>query len=305
LLLADTCADFPVPFDLRAPLAAQQRQLDEAYERVAASSAENLFPFLPEEALLGVDLCLGWPAPNNPPPRSQHGEFPKVPTLVLEGGLDTVPPPHGARSVAAEFPDSRYIAVPFVGHIAASRDESLCAASIAAAFLGSKAIDTACLSRISPPVQVDAFPERFAQVAPITPLANHGTAELSADELRVITVTRDTVSDIMRRWAPLQIYSGLGLRGGTFTTIRTSTPGHFGVRLDAVRWTTDSTVTGTIFTSPTSQRLSGSVVVSNPFGRARFAIRSLRILDRSTQATITGRINGRDIDITVDAKLGL
>jgi hypothetical protein len=55
---------------------------------------------------------------------------------VLEGGSDTVTPAVGARVVAKQFRHSRYVTVPFVGHVAARNDLSGCAAGIAATFLG-------------------------------------------------------------------------------------------------------------------------------------------------------------------------
>jgi pimeloyl-ACP methyl ester carboxylesterase len=305
LLLADNCADYPLPFDLRAPLATQRRQLNEARASVVAASARVLLPFTPREALARTDFCLGWPAPKHSPPRARHQTFPTVPTLVLEGALDTVTTSQGARSVAHEFPNGRYLEVPFVRHITALRDDSGCAANIAATFFASKSINTSCLSRIAPPVQVGAFPRTFAEETPITPIAYYGKTVLSADDRRTIAVTRDAISDALRRWATLQIYSGRGLRGGTFATIPAITPNDFSLHLDAYRWTTDSTVTGDLTTSPTAHTLNGSVVVTTPTGEAHFHIRSPRIFGPSTQVTISGQIRGHQFDMKIDGRLGL
>jgi pimeloyl-ACP methyl ester carboxylesterase len=306
LLLADDCADFPLPFDLRAPLARQRRQLNDARARVATASARELLPFTAREALSREpDICVGWPAPKNPPPRAQDQTFPNVPTLVLEGALDTVTTAQGARSVAREFPDGRYLEVPFVRHITALRDDSGCAANIAATFLASKTINTACLSRIEPPTQVDAFPRTFAEETPITPITYHGKTTLSADERRTIAVARDAIADVLRRWGTLRIYSGRGLRGGTFTTIQATTPDDFSVHLNAYRWTTDTTVTGDLTTSPTAHTLNGSVVVTTLNGPVKLFIRSPRIVGASTQETVAGEIRGYPFDMTIDARIGL
>jgi hypothetical protein len=304
LLLADTCADFPQPFDLRASLAVQKRQLNTAETHVVATSSRKIAPFTPGEALRDQDLCLGWPAPKNPPPGSRHEKFPNIPTLVLQGGLDTITPPPAARRVANEFRNGRYIQVPFVGHVTARKDLSGCAVSIAATFLASKRIDTDCLARIPPPLQVEAFPTTFAHVTPITPIDAHGATDISANDLRTVAIARDVISDVMWRWGPLGFYSRRGLRGGSFTTIAPLRPGHYSVHLKEVRWTSDTTITGDLITSPTAYTLAGVVVIATPAGRTQLEIQSPRILPPSTEETISGTFGGFETDITVDAKFG-
>jgi hypothetical protein len=305
LFLAVTCADWPQPFDLRAPLSVQERQLNAAYKSVVASSARTFLPFTPQEALTRAGgLCLGWPAPTNPPLRSLRETFPNVPTLVLEGGLDTVTPPPVARGVADLFRNSRYVEVPFVGHVAALDDNTGCAASIVATFIASNTIHSACLSRIRAPLQIEAFPLTFAQETPITPIDAHGTTGISANDLRTIAIARDTISDVMWRWGPLGFVSRRGLRGGSFTASAPFRNGDYSVHLNAIRWTADTSVTGFLFTSPTAYTLIGNVVVTTPTGRTQLEIQSPDILPPSTEETISGTFGGRAIDITVDAKLG-
>src|SRR5258707_10807016 len=57
-----------------------------------------ILPFTSGEALENASLCLGWPAPTGLTPQALGHNFPNVPTLVLEGGLDTVTAARGARS---------------------------------------------------------------------------------------------------------------------------------------------------------------------------------------------------------------
>jgi pimeloyl-ACP methyl ester carboxylesterase len=122
LFVAVTCADYPHPFDLRSPLAVQQQQLNGAYRHLVAANRDTFLPFTPEELLPRTDAsqCLGWPAPSSPLPASLKGPFPNIPTLVLEGGLDTVTAPPMAHAVANEFHQSHYVEVPFVGHVTAA-----------------------------------------------------------------------------------------------------------------------------------------------------------------------------------------
>src|SRR6185437_10820548 len=111
-----TCADKPQPFALHASLPVQRRQLTSSYAKVVASNPRTFLPFTAEEVLnsgVAPVLCLGWPAPARPPLGLRDQTFPDVPTLVLEGGLDTVTPPSPARAVAREFRHSRFVEVPF------------------------------------------------------------------------------------------------------------------------------------------------------------------------------------------------
>ena len=305
LFLAVTCGDFPLPFNLRSPLAVQRRELDAAYQSAVRADSGAFLPFTPQEALRGEPFCLAWPAPTKPTPQSLKRDFPPVPTLVLEGALDTVTAPPLAHTVAREFRHSAYIQVPFVGHVAALKDHSGCAASIAAEFLAAEPTRTACLSHISAPPQVDAFPTTFAQETPVIPIGHLGATGLTTNDLRTIAIARDAVSDVLWRWARLQYSSGSGLRGGSFTTIPPLVRGDFSVHLSAIRWTTDTTVTGDLITSPTDHTLTGVVDVSTPTNRTRLDIQSPNIFGASTKETVSGTLDGHAIDLEIDAKLGL
>ena len=309
LLLAATCADEPQPFDLRADLSVQKRQLNAAYAKVVASSSRAFLPFTAEEALNsggGPVLCLGWPAPATPPLALRHQTFPDVPTLVLEGGLDTITPPPVARAVAHQFRHSRYVEVPFVRHVAALNDHSGCAAKIAATFIGSGTIDAACRSHLAAPDQVDSFPAKFADEAPIHLLHANEGAGLAVDDLRTVATARDAIADVVRRWGPLGFYVGNGLRGGGFRTISPLVRGEFRVHLDSIRWTDDTAVSGELETSDVRDTMNGYVFVSIPWRPAvGFEVRASQISRPGSRETIVGTLANHKIRLTVDAKLGL
>jgi pimeloyl-ACP methyl ester carboxylesterase len=309
LLLAATCADEPQPFDLRADVSVQKRQLNAAYRKIVTSSPRAFLPFTPEEFLnrgSAPVLCLGWPAPTTPPLGLQHQTFPDVPTLVLEGGLDTVTPPPVARAVAHQFRHSWYVEIPFVRHVAALNDHSGCAAKIAAAFIRSSTIDAACRSDIAAPDQVDVFPATFADEAPIHLLHTDERAGLSADDLRTVAIARDAIADVVRRWGPLGFYADDGLRAGSFRTISPLVRGEFRVHLDGIGWTNDTAVSGELETSDVRDTMSGYVFVSTPWRpTVRFEVRAAHIFRPGGQETVAGTIDGRKIRLTVDAKLGL
>ncbi len=306
LFVANTCPDWPHPFDLHASLSEQKRQLAAAYTSMRAAIAHAVVPFTSAEVVSIESWCLGWPAPTGPTPQTLGHNFPSVPTLVLEGGLDTVTAARGARSVAHEFPQSRYVQVPFVGHVAAPNDESGCAARIAAQFLAATGpLDTTCLARGVVPPEVGAFPTTFAQEAPVTASNHRQRSDLSANDRRTIAIARDAVADVMWRWAKLHEEDGHGLRGGTFESA--SPPGSTDLRvaLNTIRWTTDTTVTGEIITYEADHSLDGVVDISTPAGRSHLEIHSPNALGPSTIEQITGTLNGREINTEVDAKLGL
>jgi pimeloyl-ACP methyl ester carboxylesterase len=305
LLLADMCTDYPQPFDLRAPLAEQKRQLEASFKAAASAVSPAAFPFRPQEALRDESACLGWPAPTGITPRTLDRHFPNVPTLVLEGGLDTITPPTVARSVANEFRVSRYLEVPYVVHVSAVNDRTGCASNIAAQFLASETIETACLSHIVVPPEVDQFPVSFSQETPIAPTLNRTSAVLSVNERRIVAVTRDAVADIMWRWARLHVPSGTGLRGGRFISGAVDQRGRFHVHLDAIRWTTDTTVSGDIASDPADDSLTGVLEISTPAGAARFALHAASALRSPTVETIDGTVGAHEISVEVDGKLGL
>ncbi len=306
LLIAGLCGDYPSPFDLRAPLAEQKKQLARAYAAVAKSTAVTVKPFTAAEALWrDGTLCLGWPAPTGPAPGALGHDFPNVPTLVLEGGLDTVTPPRVARAVADEFRNSRYLEVPWIGHVAALNDRTHCASSIAAAFLAATAIDTTCLQGLIAPPEVDAFAMTYAGEKPIDVISSQGATTLSVDDRRTVGIARDAVSDVMWRWSRLGDDQGRGLRGGTFSTRTSSTPGEFRLHLDEIGWTTDATVSGDITEDPDYGSIVGAVDVTTPTSRSRLRIRCANAFGSSSVETITGSLGGHDIQVEVDGKLGL
>jgi pimeloyl-ACP methyl ester carboxylesterase len=310
LQVAVDCADEPQPFDLRAPLAVQKRELLDSYQRVASTSASAFLPFTPQETLRYAGTCLGWPAPTHATPQDLGTNFPNVPTLVLEGTLDTVTTSTGARSVAKEFRSGSYVEVPFVGHITALTDASGCAASIAENFLATTAVVTTCLAHMAAPQHVNTFPETFAEEPEITPTHGAGAAELNPSDRRYVGIVRDAISDVIWRWHRLGETYELGLWGGTAIQARSpNAPGRYRIQLDKFRWTSDTSVSGNVDVNLQFARgidsMNATLRVSTPAGVSNFDIHSEHVLGASTVETITKVGRGSDaFSITVDANLG-
>jgi pimeloyl-ACP methyl ester carboxylesterase len=305
LQLATTCADFPQAIDLHAPVTSQADQLDTELQKIAASDPGAFLPFTPQEALVEqASECLGWPPPTEHLPYETRARFPRAPTLILEGGLDTVTPPAGARAVGREFPDSHYVTVPFVGHVTAFRDSTGCAAHIAANFLASGGVDTSCTAHIPVPVQIDAFPKDFANETPIRASDGRTAVGLSSNDLRSLAVARDAVADVLWLWGPVHLFSGRGLRGGTFATQHSPSSSQFSVHLEGIRWTNDTTVSGDLTTSR-DFALTGDIVVDTPAGGASLEVSAKHIDSPTAVEHITGEIGADKVDVTVAANLGL
>jgi hypothetical protein len=303
LLLADDCADEPLPFNLREPIAQQTRQLDAARKRVDGIASRMLVPF--PSATADPSDCVGWPAPKNPPPRF-HVSFPKTPTLVLEGALDTNTPPLPAQSVARAFPNGHYVEVPYVGHVTALADHTGCAAKIASTFLGTGATDTRCLTHLGVPPQVDSFPVTFAQEKPIALIGAHDTTGLSSDDLRTVGVARDAIADVLWDWHAAGNFTDVGLRGGDFFVGAAAPGDDITLHLNDIRWTKDTTATGDLtITRGTRPIMTGNIAVSTPTGSAQLDILAFNLVGTSTNENITGTLDGHAIHVNVDAKLGL
>jgi pimeloyl-ACP methyl ester carboxylesterase len=303
LLIADTCADEPQAFDLHESMSAQIHDFDSAERSVGVSSTRDFSPFTLREADPLAPKCLGWPAPAAEVSRRETTK--RIPTLVIDGALDTVTPPDGAEAVAKAIPGARFVEVPFVGHVTAGWDHTGCAAHIIEQFVATTEVDHACLGTLAPLPQVDAFPTTFSAEAPIAAIHRHA-APISPDARRALGVVRDAIADVLWRWDVVKIDSDHGLRGGSFTVTPDPATHTDAVSLDGIRWTSDTTVTGTItVTRGPHPTMTGTVAVSTPAGHGRLTVSSSAMIGPHTTERLRGSIGQQRVDVIVDAKLGL
>lgn len=254
---ATGCVDFLEHWDWSAPLSERQRQFD------AAVSALPHWYFAPfsKEAVTGLlydffgSSCLWWEKPTaSSPVVPRHPRYPGIPTLVLSGDLDQRVPLEITSEVAELYPKSTFVRVAEATHV--SVIWSSCAANLAPEFIRNLTLaDTSCAN--TPDVvwpAVGRFPRlaRDARPAEVDPTANNSA---TAEERKVATVAVAAATDAMQR-AIIGFGSGVGLRGGTFTT-------DYG---DFTTWTvtlTDSAfvedvaVSGTVTWSPSSPAFLG------------------------------------------------
>lgn len=217
LYLAVICHDYPQPWDPSTPLGGRAAV---AGRRFRAYPPGTFRPFS-TRAWTGVDYegalaCLRWPSPADGDTVVPPGAaYPDVPTLVLNGDLDTITAPSGAREVARRFPHSTFVEVRNSVHVTAILDGDRCASRIYVRFVrGLEAGDTSCARRIPELRVVPSFPARLAAVRPAWRRA--GDASTEADR-RLGAAAAATVADVIARWWLNYDGDGVGLRGGTWS----------------------------------------------------------------------------------------
>jgi hypothetical protein len=116
-------------------------------------------------------------------------------------------------------------------------------------------------------------------------------------------VAAEAVADVIDRWYAVALYTGVGLRGGTFSFSSTSLlpfPRNvWRIRLNGSRFTKDLAVTG----GGTVPRGAGTARVSLRLSGVASGRVVLRWSTRAPQARarITGTINGRTVELATPA----
>jgi pimeloyl-ACP methyl ester carboxylesterase len=151
---ATACHDYPVAYNPSASIGERRREFRAALRRAGRSPFAPFSPLAWTRAVGdGGDICIAWPDVRLGERPDAGQNRPHVPTLVIDGELDTNTPLAAARRAADQFPGARFVAVPNVGHTPSS-DTTGCADSLVARFIRTHALgDESCLSRI-PPIKV-------------------------------------------------------------------------------------------------------------------------------------------------------
>ena len=292
LFLAVSCNDYPQPFDITAPIAERPAQYEQSLRRLERTAPEVFRPFTVREwtgSEFGYfDSCLRWPAPSRwVHPVPADAVYPDVPVLVLAGDLDSNTSPEGARDTAAAFPDSTYVEMHNTTHVTATEDFDSCASLIVRRFVRTlDAGDTSCAAERRPLRLVD----RFTRTAEHLPFAG--------PRHRTVRAAAATVADVHARWYAMFGYSGVGLRGGSFSLEGgsfTARPSIVRWDLDHVRWVRDVAVTGAMRWNRRSGAVTARVHVDGR-GAVPGAL-VLRWNDSETQpvGTATGRLGGQPV----------
>jgi pimeloyl-ACP methyl ester carboxylesterase len=240
---AVACHDYPQLYDMNARPRVRRHQYAAALARRTRNRPHTYGAFTVREYAGSdwqtLDWCSRWrraPA-NNPahPPRPWDG-YPRVPTLVMSGELDSITTPAEGALVVRQFPRSKQIHVANSFHVTAYGDTDHCAVRIVRRFVRtpSRWPAHACARRVPPLRAQGVFPLRLRAVP-----AASGRGSLLARRMGPAAAL--TVADLLDGW--WNNYSGHapGLRGGhwSYTGDRTTV-----FHLHGVRLTRDLAVSG-------------------------------------------------------------
>ena len=252
LAVAVECTDYPQLYPMEVPPKDRRLAYRTAIRSLSTEDPSAFTPFTIHEYVTSPDedysTCLTWPVPAHPHTLLPVGAVvPDVPTLVLVGDLDSVTSAEGAVRVADSFPNSTFVEVPNMVHVTALGDTTGCAAGLVLRFVRTlSAGDTSCVNEYPEVRTVDVF----AQTADELP---------GSSDQRAALVAVDTVADVMARWDNMGLSTGVGLRGGTFSTTGYR---HRSWHLDRVRWVADVAVSGTARLNAKTGSASAGVTLS-------------------------------------------
>jgi pimeloyl-ACP methyl ester carboxylesterase len=297
------CSDYPQLWDVSLPVGdARQAQYRDALAEVQESDPTGFDPFRVDDWVdsgwTEPKTCIGWPPPTDPiPPELPYTAYPRVPTLVLSGDLDTVTSPEGGMDAASRFPRSTFVSVPNVGHVTALGDRQGCAAGIVRHFIrtGGTVGDTSCVSEYVPVRPVPHFARSSEQLDP----ADQGSQiESSRADRRVITGSLFASADVMTRWWVNYSGKGVGLAGGTF---RYSGSDKVVFRLDELAFVRDVAVSGRVVWNRDNGRIHAVLDVDGPAGRDGALTARWNDWEPAAVATVHGELGGREVKLKTSA----
>jgi len=276
LAAAVMCQDPPQIFDMRLAPAQRAAERDRVLAERRRSFPDTYAPFTIDEYrgmpldYSFLDQCLDWPVVPASHPASQvvarNAAYPEVPALVVSGELDNMTTVADGAAVARAFPHGRQVVIANGFHVnALPRARSPCGAELVRRFLETLEVgDTRCAAAAAPVRLVGSFARHAAELEPAEGLASNQASDV---QLRFLSAAVLTAGDVVTRLHGNSSGHGVGLRGGRFTIVKRN--GAQLVRLDAVHWTEDLAVSGTLEKTLGGQgqvrgrlRLSGTVAGS-------------------------------------------
>jgi pimeloyl-ACP methyl ester carboxylesterase len=297
LYLSVICHDYPQLWD---PDARIRDRWAEAQSRIAAYPAGAFRPFSPRAwtrtEYEGVFACLYWPSPAAPdPPDPPGASYPDVPTLVLNGDLDTITTSAQAQEVANRFPNSTFVELVNSFHVTAIRDSDRCASRIYVRFLRARnAGDTSCAAEIGDVHLVPRFARSIAAVKPAN--SSGGRDESLRRDRRLAAAAAQTVADVVARWWVNYDGTSRGLRGGTWS-YRGSRPVFFTLR--DVELVPGVPVSGSVTWRRYRGLVEAEVDVTGPYGRTGTVRLGWDAHEQLGDAVLRGRFGGRVLRATM------
>jgi hypothetical protein len=220
-LYANQCVDYDsnIPYNYHEPLSNRLA----AYQRAVKKLPPDFFS--PFSISVGTDIdfelthqCAYWQEPTRHIPLvPETAVYPDAPVLALASDIDTLVPIEMVQAAASQFPSSSLVIIPEAFHEPVLSNG--CANGLATNFIETLQLgDTTCTQRPEvvwpalgrfPIVAADARP---AEVDP------NGQNEIETAERKVATVAVAALVDAIKR-TTIGSGNGVGLRGGTFSTV--------------------------------------------------------------------------------------
>lgn len=298
LYLAVTCHDYPQLWDPDTPIEDRPAEVE---QRLAAYPEGTFEPFT-GTAWTGTDYegwlaCLRWPSPTRADPSDPPGaDYPDVPTLVLNGDLDTITASSGAREVARRFPNSTFVEVENSFHVTAILDKDDCASRIYTRFVATLAAgNTSCARKVAEQHLVPLFADRLSDVAAAEPAKSD---ESRKSDRQLAAAAAATVADVVARWWVNYDGTSVGLHGGRWT-YEGDDPVVFD--LDAVELVPGVEVTGTARWNIDRGSATADVTARSSDGKKGELRISWPTRVRRADATLTGDIAGRRLSASMPA----
>jgi pimeloyl-ACP methyl ester carboxylesterase len=296
LYLSVICHDYPQLWDPASPLT--QRRA-EARNRIAAYPGGTFSPFTPS-AWTGTDYegifaCLRWPPPAHPdPPDPPGAAYPDVPTLVLNGDLDTITASSGAREVARRFPRATFVELRNSLHVSVLRDHDRCASRLYLRFVRSfDPGDTSCAEHVAEPHVVSAFPRSLGATKAARPASGDHS---QVRDRRLAAAAAAAVADVIARWWVNYDGTSLGLRGGRWS-YEGASPIVF--QLDEVKFVPGVPVSGTARWWPDRGTVTAQVQAHEPGGTTGTLRMRWSLHAEHARASLTGEVGGRTLRATM------
>jgi hypothetical protein len=299
--------DYPEIYNMNADFAERLRERDAALARERLTDPGVYAPLSLEEfQTVSIDTsllnyCLQWPI-SHPPypvgqpiPPSEH--FTQAPTLVINGELDMLTPALNGAQVAEQFPHGQQMVIANSFHVDALGDVDDCAQPIVRRFVETlDPGDTSCAARVASIRLVPFFPLLAAQAIPALP-GSGNTAD--AHELALVSAAVQTAGDVQARWYVNYSGTDSGLRGGTWSWEQPGEVASF--TLDAVRWTRDLAVSGSMVWNQISGVIRAELQFTTDDGTSGTLSAVWNDHQSQLPAQLTGTVAGRAVVASMPA----
>ncbi len=253
LSAAVMCEDPPQIFDMRLAPALRAKDLERAVAERRRAFPDAYAPFTLDEYrgmpldYSFLDQCVGWPVAPPAHPAGAAGPadavYPDIPALVISGELDAITTLKDGAAAAHAFKHGRQVVIANSFHVnALPRARSACGAEIVRHFIATLATgDESCASQVPAVRLVPRFATRTAELEPAIGVEGNSAG---STQLQYAAAAVLTAGDVLARLPSNSTDRGSGLRGGDYHIVHRL--GGKQVALNAVRWTEDLAVSGTI-----------------------------------------------------------